>query len=124
MSAACSSSRHLSRSRAAQRNLVDVKSDSRQFAVVGRGILGSGFVLSAHLLAGRFGGPATPIGGAGANGRIGQAFVNVGEMLASRGWIAEKAQRNPAGHEMEFGTVVRIEGGCGLAHHAVSGRGV
>jgi hypothetical protein len=51
-------------------------------------------------LAGRLGGPAAPVGAARKHKRVGDTVIDVGEMLERRGRIVEKAQRNPARHEV------------------------
>ena len=111
------------RRRAARRDLFEAEPGARQLAVIGGGIAGSGLVLRAHLieLVGRLGGAAAPVGGARADNRIRGAFVDVAEMLQRAGRIAEKAQRDPAGHEVKFGTVIGIGGWCGLSHHPIGG---
>ncbi len=84
---------------------------------------GSGLVLGAHRieLAGRLGGAAAPVGGARAHDRIGRVLVDTGEMLERGRRIGEEAQRDPAGHEMEFGPVIGIGRGRGLAHDPIGG---
>ena len=111
------------RRRVAQRDLAEAEPGARQLAVIGGGIAGSGLVLSAHLLelAGRLGGAAAPVGGTGTDDRIGRAFIDVREMLQRGGRIVEKAQRDPAGHEVEFGTVIGIGRRRRLAHHPIRG---
>jgi hypothetical protein len=42
-------------------------------------------------------------------------------MLKRSGWIGEKAQRDPAGHEVEFGPVIGIGRGCGFAEDPIGG---
>ena len=40
-------------------------------------------------------------------------------MLKRRLWITEKAQRDPAGHEVVFGTIIGICWSGGFAHNAI-----
>ena len=42
-------------------------------------------------------------------------------MIASRGRISEKPQRDPAGHEVKFGTVIWIGRRRGLAYNSIRG---
>ena len=114
---------HGFRRRVAQRDLAEAKPGARQLAVIGGGIASSGLVLSTHLLelAGRLGGTAAPVGGTGTNDRIGGAFIDLREMLQRDGRIVEKAQRDPAGHEVEFRAVIGIGRRRRLAHHSIRG---
>ena len=72
-------------------------------------------------MAGRLGGAAAPVGSTGTNDRIGRAFIDVREMLQRGGRIVEKAQRDPASHEVEFGTVIGIGWKRRLANHPIRG---
>src|SRR6476659_71155 len=109
--------------RGAPCDLAQAEPGVRQLAVIGGGIAGSSLVLSAHFLepAGRFGGAAPPVGSARANNRIGRAFIDAGEMLQRGGWVVEKAQRDPAGHEVVFGTIIWIDRWRGPAHDPIGG---
>jgi len=75
---------------------------------------GSGVVLRVHLLnlPRRLGGAAAPVGGTRKDDRIGRTFIDVSEMLECHSWIGEKAQRDPAGHEVDFDTVIGLAGGA------------
>jgi hypothetical protein len=42
-------------------------------------------------------------------------------MLQRGGWFVEKAQRDPAGHEVVFGTVIGIGRGRSFAHDPIGG---
>src|SRR4029077_15079894 len=63
-----------------------------------------------------------PVGGARANSGIGRAFVDAGEMLECGGWVVEKSQRDPASHEVVFGTVIGIARGRSFVHDAIGNR--
>ena len=72
-------------------------------------------------MAGRLGGATAPVGSTGTNDRIGRAFIDVREMRQCGERIVEKAQRDPAGHEVEFGTVIGICRRRRIAHHLIRG---
>ena len=82
-----------------------------------------GFVAGAHLVvvAGRLGGAAAPVVRTRQHDRIGRAVVDMGEMLTRRRRIVEIAQRDPAGHEMQFRPIVLIGRRRRVAHHLIGG---
>ena len=43
-------------------------------------------------------------------------------MLQRGGWVVEKAQRDPAGHEVVFGTVIGIARGRSCTHDPIGTR--
>src|SRR5262249_20282393 len=49
------------------------------------------------------------------------AVIDVHEMLECCSWIVEKAQCNPAGHEVKLGTVIGICWRGGAARHLICG---
>ena len=114
------------RRRTQHHDVVEAEPCACQLAVIGGGIAGRGLVLRAHLrgLAGRLGGAAAPVGGTRKRERIGHAVVDVGEMLGRRRRIGEKAQRDPAGHEVDIGAVIGIDRRRGGARHLIGGRGI
>ena len=114
---------HRFQRRVAQRDLAEAEPGARQLAVIGGGIAGSGLVLSTHLLElpGRLGGAAAPVGGTGTDYWIDRAFIDQREMRQGDGRIVEKPQRDPASHEVEFGTVIGIGWRRRLAHHSICG---
>ena len=111
------------RRRRNDRNLTMTKSRAGELTVISRGIGRGGLILRAHFvrLVGSLRRSASPIGGARQHDRIARTVVNVGEVRERCGWVVQKSQGNPAGHEVVFRTVIRIGGDGRLAHDAIRG---
>ena len=112
--------------RRAQRDLAEPEPGARQLTVIGGGMTGGGLIIGPRVLhlPGRLGGTAAPVVRARQHDRIGGVIADVGEMLDRRRWIAEKAQRDPARHEVEFGPIVDVRRQRAVTHHFIRRLGV
>src|SRR3974377_646176 len=111
------------RRRTQRYDIAQAKAGACQLAVIGSGVAASSRVLRVHLLdlARRLVGTAAPVGGPPQYNRVAHSVIDVNEMLECCSWIVEKAQCNPAGHEVKLSTVIGICWRGGATRHLICG---
>ncbi len=99
-----------------ERELTEARLGARDLAVIGGRIARRLLVVASRLLGPvqRFRGAAAPVGAARQRDRVLVAFGNLQEVRIGGRGIVQVAQRDPSGHELLLGAVVRAVGRRGV----------
>ena len=104
-----------------EREFTEARFGARDLAVIGGRIARRLLVVASRLLGPvqRFRGAAAPVGAARQRDRVLVAFGNLQEVRIGGRGIVQVAQRDPSGHELLLGAVVRAVGRRGGGRHVV-----